>query len=157
MDVISDRPRQHGLAVIEDSAQAVMAEYQGKRVGSFGTTGCFSLHPLKTLNACGDGGVLTTDSAHLYEQIMALRNIGLRTRDDCIAWSHNSRLDNLQAAILLVKLKYVDRWTARRRENAAYYQKYLAGVTQVSAPLDGELEKSVYHTFVIEAEHRDGL
>src|SRR2546422_2138254 len=157
LDVVLNIAAEHSLAVIEDSAQAVLAEYRGRRVGSFGSTGCFSLHPLKTLNACGDGGVVTTNSVDIYEQLMILRNIGLKTRDDCVAWSHNSRLDNLQAAILLVKLRYVERWTTRRRENALYYQKKLNDIPQIKVPKDKDSERAVYHTFVIDAECRDEL
>jgi len=157
MDSILNIAGEYNLAVIEDSAQAVLAEYRGRRVGSFGSTGCFSLHPLKTLNACGDGGIVTTNSAEIYEQLTILRNLGLKTRDDCIVWSHNSRLDNLQAAILLVKLGYVERWTTRRRENALYYQKNLKDIPQIKVHKDKDSERAVYHTFVIEVERRDEL
>jgi dTDP-4-amino-4,6-dideoxygalactose transaminase len=147
----------HGLAVIEDCAQAVMAEYRGRRVGSFGAVGCFSLHPLKTLNACGDGGVLTTADSDLYEQLRQARNHGLRTRDDCAFWSFNSRLDTLQAAILLVKLRYLEKWTERRRAHARLYQQQLAGIAEVRCPRESADVKAVYHTFVIQAERRDLL
>jgi len=157
MDPILELADRKNLWVIEDCAQAVMAEYMGRRVGSFGAVGCFSLHPLKTLNACGDGGVLVTNDSELYERLKVLRNLGLRTRDECVSWSHNSRLDTLQAAILLVKLRHVERWTERRRENAQYYQTHLTGIPQVKAPLDVEYTKSVYHTFVIQADRRDDL
>jgi dTDP-4-amino-4,6-dideoxygalactose transaminase len=157
MDPILQLAREKGLHVIEDCAQAVIAEYKGSRVGSFGTIGCFSLHPLKTLNACGDGGVLTTNDPELYERLKVMRNIGLRTRDDCIMWSHNSRLDTLQAAILLVKLNYLEQWTERRRENAHYYQSRLAGIPQLQFPTEPDRTKSVYHTFVVQADRRDDL
>lgn len=157
MDPISEVARTHGLHLVEDCAQAVLAEYQGRRVGSFGIIGCFSLHPLKTLNACGDGGVLTTNDEALYERLRILRNHGFRTRDDCMVWSINSRLDTLQAAILLVKMKYLNAWTDRRRANAAFYQRVLAGVPSLRVPNDQPFEKAVYHTFVIEAERRDEL
>src|SRR5262249_32844076 len=121
----------HGIHVVEDCAQAVLAELGGRRVGSFGAAGCFSLHPLKTLNACGDGGVLTTNDRALADKVRILRNNGLRTREDCEFWSSNSRLDTMQAAMLLVKLRYLNDWTERRRENAAYYGKGLEGVEQV--------------------------
>ena len=114
MNPIMAIAQQHGLQVIEDCAQAVLAEYQGQRVGSIGTIGCFSLHPLKTLNACGDGGILTTNDASLANSFKILRNIGLRTRDDCVVWTGNSRLDTLQAAILLVKLEYLERKRGQR-------------------------------------------
>lgn len=157
MDPILELATEKGLLVVEDAAQAVMAEYKGCKVGSLGNIGCFSLHPLKTLNACGDGGVLTTDDAELYEKLKIMRNIGLRTRDDCVMWSHNSRLDTMQAAILLVKLRYLQEWTQQRRQNARYYQSRLAGIPQVQVPQENETETCVYHTFVIQADRRDEL
>jgi dTDP-4-amino-4,6-dideoxygalactose transaminase len=157
MDPITEIARKHGLHVIEDCAQAVCAEYKGRRVGSFGTAGCFSLHPLKTLNACGDGGVVTTDDESLYERIKILRNVGLKTRDDCVIWSSNSRLDTIQSAILLVKMNYLEEWTSKRRANAKFYQDNLNQVAEVKVPLESKDSHSVYHTFVIEAENRDGL
>lgn len=147
----------HKLHVVEDCAQAVLAEYRGQRVGSFGTVGCFSLHPLKTLNACGDGGVLTTNDPGLYEELRILRNVGLRNRDECVVWSGHSRLDTLQAAILLVKMKYLAAWTEKRRAKAFYYQEALAGIPNLRVPADGPYEKAVYHTFVVQAERRDQL
>jgi dTDP-4-amino-4,6-dideoxygalactose transaminase len=86
-----------------------------------------------------------------------MRNLGLRTRDDCVMWSHNSRLDTLQAAILLVKLRYLRQWTQQRRQNARYYQAQLADIPQVRVPVDRDSETAVYHTFVIQAERRDEL
>lgn len=157
MKPILDIAKENGIAVVEDAAQAVLAEYQGQRVGSLGTVGCFSLHPLKNLNACGDGGVIVTDDSELYDQLKIMRNIGLRTRDDCVMWSHNSRLDTLQAAILLVKLRYLQEWTQQRQENAHYYHSQLAGIPQIIMPWEREWEKCVYHTFVIQSEQRDQL
>jgi len=157
MDAILKIARNHGLYVVEDCAQAVLAEYRGRRVGSFGTIGCFSLHPLKTLNACGDGGVLTTDDEALYERLKTLRNLGLQTRDNCVYWGLNSRLDTVQAAILLVKLKYVEGWTEKRRANAAFYRKALTGISGLKVPVERPFEKAVYHTFVIQAKRRDEL
>ena len=157
MDPLREIGRGHGLYMVEDAAQAVCAEYKGLRVGSLSEVGCFSLHPLKTLNACGDGGVLTTNDTGLYEEFKTLRNIGLRTRDDCVAWGHNSRLDTLQAAILLVKLGYLEEWTEKRRNNARTYQELLSDVPQVQLPCDRPYERAVYHTFVIQAERRDEL
>ncbi len=157
MDLIMELAREKGLYVIEDCAQAVTAEYHGQRIGSFGTIGCFSLHPLKTLNACGDGGMLTTKDPELYERLRIMRNIGLRTRDDPVMWSYNSRLDTIQAAILLVKLRYLDDWTERRRANARHYMALLSGIPQLQVPSDTPHVKSVYHTFVVQAEGRDEL
>ncbi len=157
MEPILALAQEKRIAVVEDAAQAVLAEYQNQPVGSFGIVGCFSLHPLKILNGCGDGGVLVTNDPQLYEQFKIMRNIGLRTRDDCVLWSHNSRLDTLQAAILLVKLRYVQEWTQQRRQNARYYQTQLAGIPQIKIPLEREWEKSVYSNFIIQAERRDEL
>ncbi|MFA4873673.1 MAG: DegT/DnrJ/EryC1/StrS family aminotransferase [Patescibacteria group bacterium] len=157
MDVILKIAQKRSLYVIEDCAQAVAAEYKGKRVGGFGIAGCFSLHPLKTLNACGDGGVLTTNDNALAERIKILRNAGLKSRDECISWSGHSRLDNIQAAILLVKLNYLDTWTEKRRANALFYQQQLADLQQLKMPQDASYERAVYHTFVIQADCRNEL
>ncbi|MQF95136.1 MAG: DegT/DnrJ/EryC1/StrS family aminotransferase [SAR202 cluster bacterium] len=157
MDSIMSVAQQHGLHVVEDCAQAVGAKYKSQDVGSFGTAGCFSLHPLKTLNACGDGGIITTDDPELYQQFRYLRNHGLKTREDCIMWSHNTRLDTIQAAMLLVKMNYLDEWTEKRRANARYFQESLARVEQIELPQDQPHELAVYHTFIIQTDQRDAL
>lgn len=157
MEPVLEVARGYRLHVVEDCAQAVLAEYRGRRVGSFGTLGCFSLHPLKTLNACGDGGVLTTNDQSLYEKILMLRNVGLRNRDECVVWSGHSRLDTLQAALLLVKMKYLETWTEKRRTNAERYRGALAAIPGLQLPQDKPYEKAVYHTFVIQADRRDAL
>ena len=147
--------KRHGLAVVEDAAQAVGAGYHEQRVGSFGIAGCFSLHPLKNLNACGDGGIITTDDEGMYRYLLKARNHGLRNRDECEFWSINSRLDTLQAAILNVKLKYLDEWTEARRANAKFYREHLADVVEM--PQQQPHEYAVYHTFIIQADRRDEL
>lgn len=157
MNSIVSIARKHGIKVIEDCAQAVSAKYHGKKVGSFGEVGCFSLHPLKTLNACGDGGVITTNDKALYEKVRIYRNNGFLNRDTCTAWSNNSRLDTLQAQLLIVKLKYLEHWTKKRIENAKYYITHLTGIPQIQLPQIKSNERSVFHTFVIQAEDRDDL
>jgi dTDP-4-amino-4,6-dideoxygalactose transaminase len=157
MGEICSLAARHGLAVVEDCAQAVLAELGGRRVGSFGDVGCFSLHPLKTLNAIGDAGILTTDDDATARQLRLLRNIGLERREDAVVWSANSRLDTVQAATLLVKLRYAEQWTEARRRNAEAYRVAFAEVDGVVAPSERPDERSVYHTFVIEAEERDAL
>lgn len=147
----------HELVVVEDAAQAVLAQHRGRPVGSWGAASAFSLHPLKTLNACGDAGIITTNDAELADRLRVLRNLGLRTRDDCVEWAPNSRLDTLQAAILLVKMRYVDEWTEKRRSNAARYRELLSEVPEVVLPVETPGDLSVYHTFVIQAERRDDL
>ena len=156
MDSILAIAEEFNLAVIEDCAQAVCAEYKGKPVGSFGNVGCFSLHPLKNLSACGDGGVITTNDSNLYENLLKARNHGLKSRDECEFWSYNSRLDNLQAAMLNIKLKKLPEWTARRQEIATYYFDRFSGLDLV-APKDAPFEKAVYHTFIIQTGKRDDL
>ena len=157
MTAIMRIARRRGLLVVEDCAQAVLAEHRGRRVGSFGAAGCFSLHPLKTLNACGDGGVIATDDEALRDRLRVLRNIGLPVRDDCVEWSGNSRLDTVQAAMLLVKLRRLESWTRQRRRNAAFYRKALSGVRGIVVPLDRPDERAVYHTFIVQVDDRDGL
>jgi dTDP-4-amino-4,6-dideoxygalactose transaminase len=155
MDAILAIAGKHKLSVIEDAAQAVGARYKGKRVGSFGVAGCFSLHPLKTLNAYGDGGMISTNDPKLYATLKKLRNHGLRNRDECEMFGFNSRLDTIQAALVSVKLPLLDSWNARAREIAAFYRRELKGLVQ--CPEDKPHEEPVYHTFVVQAERRDEL
>lgn len=155
MDRIIEIAEKYDLAIIEDCAQAVGAEYKGKRVGSFGIMGCFSLHPLKNLNACGDGGVITTNDKEIYELLLKMRNHGLKNRDECQFWGHNARLDAIQAAILNIKLNYLEEWTMKRRDTAAFYRTNLEDVVDVPVELPHEF--SVYHTFIIQTDHRDEL
>ena len=157
MQMILEIAERHNLYVIEDCSQAVSAEYYSKCVGSFGTVGAFSLHPLKTLSACGDSGIITTDDVDIYKELLLLRNHGLRSRGDCVTWGLNSRLDSVQAAILLIKMDYLDLWTNKRISNAKYYQKELSEVDAIKLPKDKPYEKAVYHTFVIEMDNRDAL
>jgi dTDP-4-amino-4,6-dideoxygalactose transaminase len=114
------------------------------------------LHPLKTLNACGDGGVLTTNCKELYEKIVILRDNGL-DKHRAVFWNANSRLDTLQAAILLVKLDYLEQWTEERRAHARFYMEQLKGIPQIELPREEKETRAVYHTFVIQAERRDEL
>jgi dTDP-4-amino-4,6-dideoxygalactose transaminase len=156
MDELMDIAKKHNIHLIEDCAQAVGAEYKNKRVGSFGTTGCFSLHPLKNLAASGDGGVITTNNEKVYSYLLKARNHGLKNRDECEFWSYNSRLDNLHAALLNIKLLYLEQWTARRREIAERYYEKMQGL-DIILPRDKPYEKAVYHTFIIQTKQRDKL
>lgn len=147
----------HQLLLLEDAAQSVGARYAGRSVGAWGDAGCFSLHPLKTLGGAGDGGVITTDDENLVDALRKLRNLGLATRDNCVQWCSNSRLDSLQAALLTVKLRYLGAWTEARRVRAQRYREGLAGIEQLRCPEEGSDCYSVYHTFVIQAQKRDAL
>jgi dTDP-4-amino-4,6-dideoxygalactose transaminase len=157
MERIMELARGNGLAVIEDAAQAVGAKLNGKSVGTFGNAGAFSLHPLKTLGACGDAGIVVTGDAALYERLRLLRNHGLRSRENCVEFAPNSRLDTLQAAILLAKMPYLAQWNALRRGHAARYRDNLKDVSGVRVPDERPGEEAVYHTLVVLAEHRDEL
>ena len=142
------------LVLIEDCAQAFGARRRRRAVGTFGV-GCFSLHPLKVLSACGDAGFLAVGSEEDAEQLRRMRNIGLRDRDHCEIVSGNSRLDTLQAAILLVKLEELPRWLAVRRQHAAAYRGALAGRVRLP-PEEGE-DEVVYSAFVVRHPQRDRL
>ena len=155
MRPINELAKEYNLKVIEDAAQAIGAEYNGNKTGSLGHAGCFSTHPLKTLNACGDGGFITTNDGNLFAALKQFRNLGLKNRDESDIWGYNSRLDTIQAAILNIKLKYLEKWINARRNNAFYYINELKGL--VNIPEDKNYEKSVYHTFVIQVEKRDDL
>ena len=155
MDPILEIAGKHKIHVIEDAAQAVGAKYRDKKVGAIGDIGCFSLHPLKTLNACGDGGIITTDNEKTFEELRRLRNFGLVNRDETVVWGYNSRLDSMQAAILLVKLKWLDEWNTKRRQNAKVYAAKLNDLVDI--PVEQPHEFCVFHTYVVQAEKRAEL
>lgn len=123
MDAVMEVARRHNLYVIEDAAQAIGAEYKGRRAGSIGHMGCFSFFPSKNLGAFGDGGMVTTNDARLAEQLKLLRNHGYKPKYYNKVVGGNFRLDAIQAAVLRVKLPHLDNWTERRRRNAAVYRR----------------------------------
>lgn len=155
MDAINIIAKKHNLHVIEDSAQAVGAKFNGISTGNLGDIGCFSLHPLKNLAAIGDAGIITTNDKKIYEWLLKARTHGMKSRDECEFWSLNSRLDAIQAAILNIKFKNLEAWTIRRREIAEKYIKAIGHFVQV--PIENENEYSVYHTFIIQTKQRDDL
>jgi dTDP-4-amino-4,6-dideoxygalactose transaminase len=152
---------EHNLIVIEDAAQALGGSFNGKKAGSFGLTGCFSLYPAKILGAAGDGGFLTTNSEEINEKIRLLRDHGQDRRTGKILfYGFNSRLDNVQAAILNVKLKYLTQWIERRREIAKIYQEGLSDVAKVKLPPPPTTSGpyfDVYQNYVIRIKDRDEL
>lgn len=156
MAPILEIAERHGLLVVEDAAQSVGSRYDSRPSGSFGHVGCFSTHPLKNLNACGDGGFLTTDDAEVADAVRALRNHGLVTRDTVARFGQVSRLDNLQAAILTFRLERLGDTIRRRRANAAIYRERL-DPAHVFVPPDREREFNTYHTFVVQVDRRDEL
>jgi dTDP-4-amino-4,6-dideoxygalactose transaminase len=146
----------HGLAVIEDAAQAIGAVQDGQKSGSFGDFGCFSFYPTKNLNAFGDGGLVTTNNKTAAEKIKSLRDHGQSSRYSYETIGGNFRLDGIQGAVLTVKLKYLDQWNERRRENAALYDKLLANLP-VKTPRIEANNVSTYHQYTIRAPRRDEL
>lgn len=148
--------RRHGLKVLEDAAQAHGAEYEGRKAGSLGDVACFSFYPTKNLGAYGDGGMVTTNDPALAQRVSLLRQYGWAERYVSSTRGVNSRLDELQAAILRVKLRKLDQWTAVRRENAALYGRLLNDAA-VATPVEMEYGKHCYHLYVIRCGDRDAL
>ncbi len=155
MEQISQFVKRHGLLLVEDAAQAVGAKQNEKRAGSFGVAAGFSLHPLKNLFVHGDGGMITTNSSDLASHIREFRNHGLRNRDEAGFWGINSRLDEVQAAVALIKLKHLDHWNARNREIAKAYSKALKDFVRV--PEEEAGENGVYHRYMIRTNQREEL
>jgi dTDP-4-amino-4,6-dideoxygalactose transaminase len=156
MDPINDIAKRHNLIVIEDAAQAIGSKYKGRLSGSFGDVGCFSTHPLKNLNACGDGGFITTNNEKLFNRIKTLRNQGMSNRNIVDNFGLVSRMDNIQATILNFRLKKLQKVINKRRENA---KRYIEGIDQSKLFIPQELdhEFNSYHTFVIQTRRRDEL
>ncbi|MBI4333105.1 MAG: DegT/DnrJ/EryC1/StrS family aminotransferase [Chloroflexi bacterium] len=151
----------HHLIVIEDAAQALGASFGGKKAGNIGLTGCFSFYPAKILGGAGDGGMLTTSDQEIDRKVRLLRDHGQdRATGDILYYGFNSRLDNLHAAILDVKLKRLPQWIQRRRELAAIYQRGLAGVEYLKLPpppVEQDRYYDVYTNYVVRAKGRDKL
>jgi dTDP-4-amino-4,6-dideoxygalactose transaminase len=156
MDAILAVARAHGIPVIEDAAQAHGAEIGGQRAGSLGVIGCFSFYPGKNLGACGEGGAVTTDRPDLAAAIRQLRDWGQEGRYNHVRHGFNFRMDNLQGAILDVKLRHMPRWTALRREIAAFYDGMLAGAG-VATPQRPREREHVYHVYAVRTPDRDAL
>lgn len=149
----------HGIPLIEDCAQAFGARYQGRAVGTFGAIGCFSFYPTKNLGGCGDGGMVITNHGRLAEHVRLLREHGSRQRYRHLVIGTNSRLDELQAAILRVKLRRVDRWNAARRRHARMYDARLRRLhwAGISVPTEAAGGRHVYHLYTIRARRRAAL
>jgi len=157
MRSIMEIARRHGLSVIEDAAQAIGAEMHGMRAGSVGDLGCFSFYPTKNLGGFGEAGMLTTNDPNLAERLRLLRNHGFKTKYDSKIVGWNFRLDEIQAAVLRVKFKHLDRWTEDRRKNASLYRQNVFQSTSVELPYDAPDSRHVYNQFVIRSERRDSL
>ncbi len=154
MDRIAAICRPRGIRVVEDIAQAPLAEVNGKTVGSFGDLACYSFYPSKNLGCYGDGGAVTTNDDALAERVRRLADYGQRERFHHTAVGWNSRLDTLQAAVLRVKLPHLTGWNEARRARARRYGELLAGLP-VRLPSEASWAKAVYHLYVIEVDRRD--
>ncbi|WP_232699711.1 DegT/DnrJ/EryC1/StrS family aminotransferase [Brevibacillus daliensis] len=154
MEPLLQIAKQYNLAIVEDTAQAFGGEYRGKKLGTFGQFGCFSFYPTKNLGAYGDAGMLTTDDDQLAELACKLRTHGSLIPYENERTGYNSRLDELQAAILRVKLAYVEQWNELRREVAASYTRLLRDVEDIVTPRVAGYAKHVYHQYTIRV--RDG-
>jgi dTDP-4-amino-4,6-dideoxygalactose transaminase len=152
--------RSHNLAVIEDAAQAIGAEYSGRRAGSLGDMGCFSFYPSKNLGCFGDAGLITTDNRRTAERLKMLRVHGSRSQYLHTVVGTNSRLDEIQAAVLRVKIKYLEGWTEKRIKNAERYNELFsqAGLLGfVTPPAVPSSKRSVFNQYVVRARQRDRL
>jgi dTDP-4-amino-4,6-dideoxygalactose transaminase len=156
MDPILEIAKKHNVKVIEDACQAHGAEYKGKKVGTLGDAGCFSFYPSKNLGCYGDGGMIITNNREMADHLKLLRNGGQEKRYYHIIKGFNSRLDEIQAAVLRVKLKYLDRWNAARANVAHLYDTQITNPFIIK-PKTAEYGKHVQHLYVIRTNHRDKL
>ncbi len=152
MDPLLEAAERHGLIVIEDACQAIGATYKGRRVGSLARAAAFSFFPSKNLGCAGDGGILTTDDEEVAARARQIAAHGSDRKYFHDAFGVNSRLDALQAAILLVKLPHLDRWNAERRDAAAVYDELLADVAGLELPVVREYGEAVYHLYIVKAD-----
>lgn len=160
MDELTALASHNNVYLIEDAAQALGAEYKGKKAGSFGLAGCFSFYPAKLLGAFGDAGAIVTDSLELAEKLRKMRNHGRSANGEVELWGLNSRMDSLQAAILDYKMNFLTSWIERRREIAGIYHAGLSGIEQLKLPPSPDEDDDhfdVYQNYEIEAENRDEL
>jgi dTDP-4-amino-4,6-dideoxygalactose transaminase len=154
LNPIIETAENHSLPIIEDACQAHGAEYQNKKAGTFGKTGCFSFFPTKNLSCYGDGGAIATQDSEIAEKLRLLRMYGWKQMQVSSSHGINSRLDEIQAAILRTKLKHLDQWNEKRQKIAFRYSKELKGI---QTPKEMPECKHVYHLFVARSEKRDAL
>ena len=156
MKPIMEIAERHDLDVIEDAAQSIGATQNGKKCGNFGLCGCFSFYPTKNLGGFGDGGLVTTNDESFAEKIKTLRDHGQKPRYFYKILGGNFRLDCIQAAVLSVKLKYLDEWNDKRRQNAVLYDNFFAG-SEVKPPQIDSNNVSIYHQYTVTVPKRDRL
>jgi len=157
MDPLMLLANRRGLVVIEDACQSHGAEYRGRRAGGLGLAGCFSFYPGKNLGACGEGGLLVTDSDAVATAARCLRDWGQKERYNHIAKGFNYRMDAIQGAALGVKLKYLEEWTEKRRRHARHYDQLLDGIGPIERPVEMRGRRHVYHVYAIRSRDRTML
>lgn len=157
MDAICQIAKKHDLFVIEDCCQAHAAEYNGQRVGTFGSAGAFSFFCSKNLGAFGEGGAVVTDDEEIYKQLRKRYNHGTVERYVHNLVGHNYRLEGIQAAVLNVKMQYIESWTDLRRRNAEIYRHHLSGIPEITLPVEMPYARHVYHLFVVRVPRRNEL
>ncbi len=156
MDPIAEIARKRGISIVEDACQAHGALYRDKKAGSIGDAGCFSFYCTKNLGAYGEGGMVTTNDPALADRVRLYRNHGHRSKFEHAVFGYNGRLDEMQAAILRIKLKYLDENNARRRGAAERYDALLRE-TPLTLPQEAPLRSHVYHLYVVRSKKRDAL
>jgi dTDP-4-amino-4,6-dideoxygalactose transaminase len=157
MDEIMELAKGRDLKVVEDAAQAIGAKYKGRKAGSIGHCGCFSFFPSKNLGAYGDGGMVVSNDERFAERVKRLRVHGFRERNFSTEVGYNSRLDTMQAAILDVKLRYLDSWTEARGERAHVYNEGLKDCREIKTPVEREYNHHIYHQYTLRVESREAL
>ena len=158
MKEISRIAKKYHLHIVEDACHAILAHDDKKKfAGNFGTTGCFSMHPLKNLNVWGDGGIIATNDKKIYDKLRLMRNHGLINRDNCKLYGYNSRLDTIQAAVAIEMIKKIDVITASRIKNARYLNQKLSTIKEVELINERKNYKSVYHLYQFYCKNRDKL
>ena len=158
MKKIVQLAKKYKLHIVEDACHAILAHDDKKKfAGNFGTTGCFSMHPLKNLNVWGDGGVITTNNKKIYQKLKLMRNHGLINRNNCKLYGYNSRLDTIQAAVGLEMIKKIKKITNSRIKNANYLNKNLKNIRQIELIEEKKNYKSVYHLYQFFCKRRDEL
>lgn len=160
MELVQRIATKHGLQIIEDAAQALGSKFRGQFAGTFGAAGTFSFYPAKVLGCFGDGGAIVTNDAAIAEKLALLRDHGRNADGEVVAWGTNSRLDNVQAAVLTFKLKTFDRDLARRRQVAHLYNEGLSDLAQLQLPPAPDTDPDhydIFQNYELEAERRDAL
>ncbi len=150
--------KKHCVPIVYDACHAILSEYQSQKIGDFGTTSCFSMHPLKNLNVWGDGGLIVSNDKKIVEQLRLIRNHGLVSRNVCQEFAYNSRLDTIQAVVGQHLLDHhIENITAKRIQHAHYFDQELENIEQIKIPKREVHKKHVYHLYMFTCERRDEL